>query len=188
MKIETLVQAISFLLEQKGGSLDKLSLLKLIFFADKYHMMKYARSITNDTYYAMKYGPVASNVKNILDFDFLSEDEKEYVEKYLVKNGNQIDIKEKFKKYNMLSETDKEALKFAYENFGKYKAFDLVDITHKFYEWKRFKKSLENGLTREKILEEDFFKFTDIENDPYKKHIPEELVKLSQEFYFGKVI
>ena len=188
MKIETLVQAISFLLEQKGGSLDKLSLLKLIFFADKYHMMKYARSITNDTYYAMKYCPVASNVKNILDFDFLSEDEKEYVEKYLVKNGNQIDIKEKFKKYNMLSETDKEALKFAYENFGKYKAFDLVDITHEFYEWKRFKKSLENGLTREKILEEDFFKFTGIENDPYKKNIPEELVKLSQEFYFGKVI
>ena len=187
MKIKTLVQAISFLLDQKGGTLDKLSILKLIFFADKYHMMKYARSITNDTYYAMKYGPVASNIKNILDFDFIGEDEKKYIEKYLVKNGNQIDMKEKFEKYNMLSDTDKEALIFAYENFSKYKTFDLVDVTHQFYEWKRFEKSLENGLTREKILEEDFFKFSDIENDPYK-NIPEELVKLSQEFYFGKVI
>ena len=187
MKIETLVQAISFLLDRKSEALDKLSLLKLIFFADKYHMMKYARSITNDTYYAMKYGPVASNMKNILDFDFLADAEKEYIEKYLVKNNNQINIKEKFAKYNMLSDTDKEALKFAYENFGKYKTFDLVDITHQFYEWKRFEKSLENGLTREKILEEDFFKFSDIENDPYK-NIPEELVKLSCEFYFGKVM
>jgi len=187
MKVETLIQTISFLIEQKKGKLDKLSLLKLIFFADKYHIMKYARSITNDTYYAMKYGPVASNVKNILDFDFLGEDEKKYIERYLMKNGNQIDIKEKFEKYNMLSETDKEALQFAYENFGKYKTFDLVDITHQFYEWKRFEKSLENGLTREKIMEEDFFRFAELEKDPYRK-IPNELVILSQEFYFGKVV
>ena len=187
MKIEILIQAISFLLDQKGSALDKLSLLKLIFFADKYHMMKYARSITNDTYYAMKYGPVASNMKNILDFDFLGDNEKRYIEKYLVKNGNQIDIKEKFEKFNMLSDTDKEGLEFAYENFGEYKTFDLVDITHNFYEWKRFEKSLENGLTREKILEEDFFRYSDLDKDPYRD-IPEELVELSQEFYFGKVM
>jgi len=187
MKINTLVQSISFILEQKNTALDKLSILKLIFFADKYHMMKYARSITNDTYYAMQYGPVASNVKNILDFDFIGDDEKVYIEKYLFKDGNNINIREKFKNYNMLSETDKEALEFAYENFGEYKTFDLVDITHKFYEWKRFENSLKNGLTREKILEEDFFTLTDFKNNPYK-NIPTELVELSKEFYFGKVV
>ena len=95
MKINTLVQSISFILEQKNTALDKLSILKLIFFADKYHMMKYARSITNDTYYAMQYGPVASNVKNILDFDFIGDDEKVYIEKYLFKYGNNINIREK---------------------------------------------------------------------------------------------
>ena len=87
----------------------------------------------------------------------------------------------------MLSETDKEALEFAYENFGEYKTFDLVDITHKFYEWKRFENSLKNGLTREKILEEDFFTLTDFKDNPYK-NIPMELVELSKEFYFGKVV
>ena len=69
MNIKTIVQSIYYLLDNTNKSLDKLSILKLVFFADRYHIRKYARTITNDTYYAMQYGPVASNVKKVSNND-----------------------------------------------------------------------------------------------------------------------
>ncbi len=169
MNIKTIIQSVYYLLDN-NKPLDKLSILKLIFFADRYHLRKYSRMITNDTYYAMKYGPVASNVKNILDFDFIGEDEKLYVESYLKKENKLFSISSSFDKLDMLSETDKEALDFAIDNFGSHKTFDLVEITHQYPEWKRFEVSLKDGLTREKIVPEDFFENTNIENDPFKSN------------------
>ncbi len=183
MNIKIIIQSIYYILNNNTKPLDKLSILKLVFFADRYHLRKYSRMITNDTYYAMKYGPVASNVKNILDFDFIGEAEKEYVELYLKKEDKLFEINSSFDKLDMLSNTDKEALDFAIDNFGHHKTFDLVEITHRYPEWKRFELSLEDGLTREKIIMEDFFEDTTIENDPFNC-ISHEIVNLSRDFYF----
>jgi len=185
MNIKIIIQSVYYILDNNIKPLDKLSILKLIFFADRYHLRKYSRMITNDTYYAMKYGPVASNVKNILDFDFIGDDEKNYVELYLKKEDKLFEINSSFDHLDMLSNTDKEALDFSIDNFGHHKTFDLVEITHKYPEWKRFEVSLEDGLTREKIIMEDFFEDTDIENDPFNC-ISHEIVDLSRNFYFFK--
>lgn len=183
MNIKTIIQSVYYLLDNQTKPLDKLSILKLIFFADRYHLRKYSRMITNDTYYAMKYGPVASNVKNILDFDFIGEDEKKYVEKYLKKENKLFEINSSFEKLDMLSKTDKEALDFAINSFGNHQTFDLVEITHQYPEWKRFESSLDSGLTREKILMEDFFRNAAMNNDPFNC-ISQEVVNLSRDFYF----
>lgn len=185
MNIKTIIQALYYLINSNDKKYDKLSLLKLVFFADRYHMRKYARSITDDTYYAMQYGPVASNVKNILDFDFLSEDEKNYIEKYLSKDGKYYSTTNHLESLEMLSDTDKEALDFAIENFAHNKTFDLVDMTHNYPEWKRFEKSLEDGLKREKMNMEDFFLPSMVENDPYDV-ISQEIVDMSRDFYMGR--
>lgn len=185
MNIKIIIQALYYLINSNDKKYDKLSLLKLVFFADRYHMRKYARSITDDTYYAMQYGPVASNVKNILDFDFLSEDEKNYIEKYLSKDGKYYSTINPLESLEMLSDTDKEALDFAIENFANNKTFNLVDMTHKYPEWKRFEKSLEDGLKREKMNMEDFFLPSTYEQDPYTI-IPQEVVDMSRDFYMGR--
>ena len=44
------VQAINFFARKNGGKITKLEVLKLIFFADRYHLRKYGRPITNDQY------------------------------------------------------------------------------------------------------------------------------------------
>jgi len=62
MDTKIILQAVYYL-STKLGTIDKLHAIKYFYFADKYHLMKYSRMITNDTYYAMKMGPVASNVK-----------------------------------------------------------------------------------------------------------------------------
>ncbi len=76
------IQVLHYILK-KLGKADKLKLIKLIFLADKYHLLKYGRTITEDDYYAMELGPVASIVKDILSFnDFtLSKAELDYAKK-----------------------------------------------------------------------------------------------------------
>ena len=76
MDTKIILQAVYYL-STKLGTIDKLHAIKYFYFADKYHLMKYSRMITNDTYYAMKMGPVASNVKNILSNDDFDNPEEE---------------------------------------------------------------------------------------------------------------
>ena len=45
----------------------KMKALKLVYIADRYHLRKYGRLITNDTYFAMNYGPVPSGTKDIAE-------------------------------------------------------------------------------------------------------------------------
>ena len=185
MNIKVIIQSLYYISSKLNKQVDKLTALKLVFFADRYHLRKYARLITNDTYYAMEYGPVASNVKNILSFDFLSLQEKEYTEQFIEKvDEHNYNIKKNIldEDLDMLSETDKEALQFAIVRFGNKNSYSLVDETHKYPEWKRFENTLNDTLKREKIVMTDFFENTDIQNDPYKI-IPKEKVALSKEFY-----
>ena len=53
-----------------------LSDIKLIFFADRYHIRKYGRPITNDEYLAMDFGPVNSGVKDIAEMSGFLDREK----------------------------------------------------------------------------------------------------------------
>jgi len=73
------IQALCYILD-KIKQADKLKLVKLLFIADKYHLVQFGRTITNDDYWAMPYGPVGSTAKDVLslDPDFLSEEEYKY--------------------------------------------------------------------------------------------------------------
>ena len=44
----------------KFGKIDLMRLFKILYFAEKYHLKKWGSLIVNDTYIAMKYGPVPS--------------------------------------------------------------------------------------------------------------------------------
>src|SRR5437016_8911438 len=47
--------------------LNKMKALKLLFFADRYHLRKYGRPLSDCAYFAMKNGPVGSEAKNIAE-------------------------------------------------------------------------------------------------------------------------
>ena len=69
-------QVLNFFANKQGGQINKMKALKLIFLADRYHIRKYGRLITNDVYVAMKHGPVPSTTKDISEYndylDYLS--------------------------------------------------------------------------------------------------------------------
>lgn len=60
------VNALLYSLQKLGGRSDMHKLCKILYFADQKHLSQYGRSITGDTYIAMQYGPVPSNVDDIL--------------------------------------------------------------------------------------------------------------------------
>lgn len=62
-------QALNFMARQSGGRISRLKALKLLFFADRYHLRKYGRTVSGCTYYAMTHGPVASEAKSIAEDD-----------------------------------------------------------------------------------------------------------------------
>lgn len=183
MDIRVSVQAMYYIAKCLNKPVDKLTLLKLVFFADRYHLRKYARTITDDTYFALQYGPVASNTKDVLD-DLQTEATGElYAQRFI----HQIDLKtyqakENNEELDYLSETDIEALNFAIENFGSLGSFDLVNLTHEYPEWKRFEHSLKSGMRTERMNMDDFFEDSILPDDKFKL-ISREIVETSKAIY-----
>jgi uncharacterized phage-associated protein len=152
-------QAINFLAIKSHGAIDKLKAIKLIFFADRFHLRKYGRPITNDEYWAMEWGPVNSNTKDIADMGgFLGAMEREYASQYvespsknIIKSIQEVDTK-------VFSQTDIEALAWAWETFGHRDGFDLADLSHEYPEWKKFEEIIKSKTqSRVRMNYEDFF-------------------------------
>ena len=170
IEIGTISETIYFLLS-KIGPTDKLKLVKLIYFADKYHVIKYGRTITNDEYWAMDHGPVRSNVRDVLEFnDFtMSKSERKFASKLIYKISKNRFKKNNLKRpysYNYLSKTDIEALNFVISKFGSMRTWDIRDYSHAYPEWAQYKEMFKNNeIRREKIQTDDLISI--IHNDQY---------------------
>lgn len=140
-------QALNFFAIQHSGHIDKLHALKLVYFADRYHLRKYGRPITNDQYWAMPLGPVPSGVKDIFELDSASPEERHYAERYFKLGPNPHSITSIAPvDAQMLSASDMEALKFAWQTFGPRSG--IVEKTHVYPEWSRHKAALNGGCSR----------------------------------------
>src|SRR5207253_6716088 len=67
--------------------LNKMKALKLLFFADRYHLRKYGRLVSDCAYFAMKHGPVASEAKNVAEESAgLGNRSRSYARRYVHKD------------------------------------------------------------------------------------------------------
>lgn len=64
--IESFIQPVLYILNKAGKPLDAHKISKILYFADREHLAKYGTTITDDKYIAMKYGPVPSNIYDII--------------------------------------------------------------------------------------------------------------------------
>jgi uncharacterized phage-associated protein len=153
MDFITSLQAIHYLLKIAGPK-DKLSIIKLIFLADKRHYLLTGRLITGSNYYSMKAGPVSSQILDILDYigGITNKHNKCNVDtSSITLNGNDYSILKSIE-YDMLSDTDKESIEFIVENFKNMSKNQLVNYTHKFPEWKKDEKIFAQNETYRKHL------------------------------------
>lgn len=189
MDYKITIQALDYIANKyhSNNKTNKMAALKLLFFAERYHIRKYAMMITDDTIYAMPRGPVSSAAKDILSFN--EPDDKHYTNIILEEEGKHFykskkEIKNQ-EEYELLAETNIEALDFSINSFGHLSEWELVDETHKYPEWLRYEKSFKDEITRrENIVDEDFFSELISKNDPYKV-ISQETVNLAKEIYIN---
>jgi len=152
-------QALNFFALKENGSISKIKALKLVWLAERYHLRQYGRPILNDAYFALPFGPVASNTKNLAEAsEFLPDSEQGYRDACLdVSVKNTIRSLKPFEK-EPFSTTDIEAMEKAYEAFGAMKPMELSDVSHRYPEWKRYESDLKNGpYSRFAMSYADFF-------------------------------
>lgn len=153
-------QALNFLAIKSHGEIDKIKAIKLIYFADRFHLRKYGRPITNDEYLAMEWGPVNSNAKDIADMneEYLGVSEREYASQYIGKPAKNVIKSLQEVNNKVFSQTDIEALNWVWETFGHLGGFDLANLSHEYPEWKKFKDIIESKTqSRVPMNYEDFF-------------------------------
>ena len=67
-KLPKIVELLLYLAHNRPGA-DKYQAVKFFYLADRLHLQKYGRPITNEDYFAFWYGPVASNALNLIQGD-----------------------------------------------------------------------------------------------------------------------
>ncbi len=133
---------------------------KLMWFADRYHLRQYGRTITNEQYCDLPFGVVPSNAKNVLDGShILSNKDKSVFDNYLkIEDANHYSSLQK-PDADVFSESDIEALNKVWDSFGQFDQFQLSELSHQFPEWKRYEERLKdaNSPNSFKVRMDDFF-------------------------------
>ncbi|MGY3088210.1 hypothetical protein ACVWYF_001243 [Hymenobacter sp. UYAg731] len=179
-------QALNFFASKEGGAINKMKALKLLWIADRLHVRKYGRLISNDTYFAMPRGPVASGARDIMNHtSYLSEEERVYSEKFVSDETRTTFRSIADVELKVFSKTDHDAIIEAYNSFGKSDEQELSELSHVYPEWKRFETRLQAGMaSRYEIDFLDFFANpSEANHSLFSENL--ELLELSKEVFCG---
>lgn len=134
---EKAIEALVWLANEKPG-ISIYYVAKVLFYADKEHLIEYGRPIIGDTYIAMQHGPVPSGVKNLVDRDsWLDPDLLERVsDATVVERGSHPSITAKRPpNLDVLSETDLACLRNSLRTYGDMPFGRLRELTHEERAW-----------------------------------------------------
>jgi len=123
-------QVILWLLQRHGGKLDKVKLVKLIFFADITHLGRYGRPVVGGRYLAMDHGPVSSEI-----LDHIKRSKGGGRAQPFVLKGYKV-IAQGLADEDKLSQSDMEILEEINDEYGARDTFSLRDETHRYEAWK----------------------------------------------------
>lgn len=129
--------------------MNRLQLVKLLFFADREHLARYGRPIAGGPYCALKYGPVCSEFLNDLN------NPTSPLSAFVKTSGHDLRAESAFNE-EILSESDIEVLEGIDRDYGKYDRFALADMTHALKAWEKNYPD-RNANTSCPLPYEDFF-------------------------------
>jgi uncharacterized phage-associated protein len=164
-KAKKFASVVAYLAARKT-QITKKELCKLIYFADKEHLLRYGRPITGDRYYAFEQGPVPTRGLDALNGRNKYPEDDAEVAKYgklrgwtFQYNGVPADLK-------ALSKSDIEVLDRVFQKIGHLPAWELERLSHKDPAWAKaeqngpmdfelfFEGSPEAATVKEVVLEE----------------------------------
>lgn len=154
MKNLAIIQALFYLSAKIGKSLSKIQLLKLMYFSDKLHLIRYGRTISGDHFVAMPLGPLGSTTYDMMKRNVSPEDCKEF-NALLTKTGNDsFAAKKKVSEVdlNWISATNKEVLNTIIGIFGSDDAIALSNYSHTYPEWFKHEAEFKKGVVKVKNI------------------------------------
>ena len=152
--LKILNSILFFSTKDKDRTITRLKLMKLLWLSDRIHLNKYGRLILRDNYNALPHGPIPSLSLNY---------SKTTLPEFYSVLGNKIKaVKEFDSKY--FSGSDLEVMNYVWSTFGNKSASSLRNFSHKFPEWLRYKKELEDVTLPNsyEIVLDDFFENPDL--------------------------
>jgi len=127
-------QAAAYLLKRHDGVYPYMSLIKLLYLADRRALIETGWPITGDRLVSMPYGPVLSVVLDLIHygprgcspwFEYVSEPE-----------GYDVRVKSSCPEFDALSQYDRQLLDATDTQYGQLSKWALVDLCHSLPEWK----------------------------------------------------
>lgn len=129
-------QVAAWLLKKHGGTLSDLSLMKLLYIADRENLRENSRPLVGDLYVSMNKGPVLSNVLNLMTGKGSSFTPRTgYWDRYIkLTAAYELTLVED-PGTGLLSEDDERLLEQLSNDCTGMDKWDLVELTHAFPEW-----------------------------------------------------
>lgn len=156
--------ALQFMAAKGVPELDKYKICKLLFLADKYHLVKYGRPIIGDRYFALPYGPVPSEVLDLLNAFSIAEPNLSDTRFQAMTANLELDRKYQNPRistkvspaFQVLSKSDLMALDYVIANFGSKGFGELLGLTHTMYAYRAAWERKPSGpMQYEEFFEED---------------------------------
>lgn len=143
--LEKLVQAIAYFSKEGVPGLTKLKVAKLLYFADKQHLLEHGSPIIGDVYWCMDYGPVPSFALNEMSAaisgsevpgaaDATMFSRVLHVKRFL-RTYPLFEAREGAYDPTVFAESEQAALRYTKNIYGERTAAELVDLTHKEPTW-----------------------------------------------------
>ena len=132
--------AARFLILAKG-KMNYMKLIKLLYLMDREALLRWARSVTNDEYYSMKFGPVLSEVHDLITEQPSPEQPTFWSRHISDPTHYEIELT-KEPGDDELSEAEEDLIQEIHSQYGRYAPFDLVKLLHQVLpEWKEVQHS-----------------------------------------------
>ena len=184
---DKILDAVTWIV-QNNPSISIFYIVKILYYADKKHLITYGRPITGDTYKAMKDGPVTFYIFNILnrnnevvgDGDKLLDKFKENFHFRSTSSKTELSIKGNTVKedFDYLSESDIECLNFGLDECKDLSWMELRHKIHGEFSWKNVNQPSYKAVAQQMKFE-DFF-----DGDPNAQEKIDELQEISNYIVF----
>lgn len=189
--VKKIANAIIYFIDNNVHNLGFTKLMKLCFYADKYHLEEYGKAIFNHSYTKMPRGPVPTwlysiirtSVSGTYDYDFQEEVNifNDYVDISHQKNGNYeqyIFTKKQDFNNKFFSKTQLKILDKVIESFKTITAAELSELSHQTYAWKNVE--MNEQITYESMVDDE-------ETSQYVSYIQHEKGNFSRNFRLHKL-
>jgi uncharacterized phage-associated protein len=131
---EKATQVAALLLRERGGRMNYMKLLKLMYLADREALQRWGRPITFDAYVSMRNGPVLSRTYSLISGDVAPDDGSYWSECISPPDGYEVALLWDCPTSH-LSEAEIDLLHEVFGTFGHRNRWALVDYSHTLPEW-----------------------------------------------------